>query len=134
MNISSSFVMYHATKAADIALAEGTYLALQARGIRNIQVHALCPAFLKTEIHESEKHKAPRHQSQDPYYGSEEYLAARIHAAKGIAHGIDLDYVGTAVFTALEEDKFYIFTHPEAPQGLVDRCRHILNGEKPVSA
>lgn len=44
------------------------YLAMKLRGITNVQMHVLCPAFIKTEIHLSDKHRPERYaMDDDPY-------------------------------------------------------------------
>ena len=111
--ISGSSCMYHATKTADIVQTECTYLALKTRGISNIQMHVLCPGYILTTIHESDKHRPERYAiTDDPYYQSDEFISGQIRAARGVATGINIDAVGMVVFNALEENKFYVFTHP----------------------
>jgi NAD(P)-dependent dehydrogenase (short-subunit alcohol dehydrogenase family) len=133
ITISPHSVMYHTTKAGDLSLAEGVYLSLKIRGINNIQVHALCPAFIKTSIHESDKRRPDRYSDRsDPYYRANEFEAGGIRAARGVASGIDIDSVGMTVFTALEDNKFYIFTHPEVTMGSMMRCANMAGGNNPV--
>jgi len=132
MGVSGSSVMYHTTKTADVVLAEGVYLSLKVRGISNIQVHAVCPAFVKTTIHESDKARPPRYADMtDPYYSTDEYEAGLIRATRGVATGIDDDYVGMCVFTGIEDNKFYIWTHPEMPLGMLPRIKGIMNNTTP---
>lgn len=133
ITVSPQSVMYHATKAADVSLTEGVLMSLKARGVENIQVHALCPAFIKTTIHLSDLHRPARYQDKsDPYYQSDEYTAGAIRSERGVMSGIDIDIVGMAVFTALEDNKFYIFTHPEAAMGSLQRCANMANGINPA--
>lgn len=128
----SAFNMYYPTKAGDVFLAEGTSLVLQARGITNIQMHVLCPAYIKTTIHLSENHRPERYQDKsDPYYQGDEYLAGCIRGEQGVISGIDIDSVGQTVFTALEENQFYIFTHPEIAMAAVKRASNIANNINP---
>jgi len=115
LGISFSSCMYHATKTADVVQTECTYLALKSRGITNVSMHVLCPAFIKTTIHLSDDHRPDWAAiNDDPYYQNEEFIAGKIRAARGVATGIPIDSVGMTVFTAFEEDQFYILTHPEA--------------------
>lgn len=131
--ISPNAVMYHGTKAADVSLAESTYLGLKARGVNNIQVHALCPAFVQTGIHESDKHRPARYGSMDdPYYQSQEFKAGAIRSKRSVLGGIPIDSVGMTVFTALEDKKFYIFTHPESIYPASQRLMNMVNGKNPA--
>lgn len=131
--VSSSSCMYHATKTADVVQTEATYLALKSRGITNVQMHVLCPAYVLTEIHESDKHRPERFAiNNDPYYKSEEFIAGNIRAARGVATGIPIDSVGMTVFTAFEDNKFYVFTHPEAIEMQKVRVQAIYDGTHPI--
>lgn len=130
--ISPNGVMYHASKAADVSLAESTYLGLKSRGIKNIQVHVLCPAFVQTGIHESDKHRPERYSSMsDSYYQGQEYLSGLIRGTRQVTTGIPIDSVGMTVFTAVEDNKFYIFTHPESIIPAGQRLSKMVNGKNP---
>lgn len=130
--ISPNAAMYHTTKAADVAQSEATSLALKARGIDNVQIHALCPAFIKTHIHESDKYRPERYGNMDdPYYENQEFKAGNLRSAKQVLGGIPIDSVGLTVFTALEDNKFYIFTHPESIIPAGKRIQDMVNGRNP---
>lgn len=133
LGISSSSCMYHATKTADVVQTECTYLAMKTRGITNVQMHVLCPAYVLTNIHLSDQHRPERAQiNDDPYYTSDEFIAGKIRAARGVSTGIPIDSVGMTVFTAFEDDKFYIFTHPEAIEVQKLRVQAIYDGTHPI--
>ena len=99
---------YCATKFAVVAMSEGWNAQLAAK---NIGVSVLCPGFVQTRIHESERNKPSR-------YGS----AATVHSALGsgkesaaqlVQSGIPVDPVGARVVEAIKDNDLYIFTHPE---------------------
>jgi len=129
---SGNAVMYHATKFAGVAASEGTYLALKNRGLGRIQVHCLMPAFVKTGIHLSDTHRPGRYAiNDDPYYESQEFKAGYIRSERQVVGGMPIDYVGTCVFTAVEDEKFYIFTHPESQMVAGMRIQNLVNGKNP---
>lgn len=129
---SGNAVMYHATKFAGVAASEGTYLALKNRGLGRIQVHCLMPAFVKTGIHLSDTHRPERYAiNEDPYYESQEFKAGYIRSERQVVGGMPIDYVGTCVFTAVEDEKFYIFTHPESQMVAGMRIQNLVNGKNP---
>lgn len=129
---SGNAVMYHATKFAGVAASEGTYLALKNRGLGRIQVHCLMPAFVKTGIHLSDTHRPERYAiNDDPYYESQEFKAGYIRSERQVVGGMPIDYVGTCVFTAVEDEKFYIFTHPESQMVAGMRIQNLVNGKNP---
>lgn len=51
---------------------------------------------------------------------------------RGVATGIPIDSVGMTVFTAFEDDKFYVFTHPEAIEMQKVRVQAIYDGTHPI--
>ena len=129
---SGSAVMYHATKHADLAAAEATYLALQQRGLERIQLHALVPAFVQTLIHEADARRPERYAiDDDPYYESVEFTTGYLRSKRQVENGIPADYVGKCVFTAVEDKKFYIYTHPESQMMAGARVQNIITGKNP---
>lgn len=129
---SGNAVMYHATKFAGVAASEGTYLALKNRGLGRIHVHCLVPAFVKTGIHLSDTHRPERYAiNDDPYYEGQEFKSGFIRSENQVVAGMPIDYVGTCVFTAVEDEKFYIFTHPESQVVAGMRIQNLVNGKNP---
>ena len=111
---SGKATMYHATKAAGVATSESVYIAMKENNYP-INVHCLVPAYVKTTIHLADLHRPERFAiNDDPYYTSEEYKAGQLRGTRGVMSGIPDWYVGECVFTAIEDEKFYIFTHPES--------------------
>lgn len=129
---SGNAVMYHATKFAGLGASEGTYLALKNRGLGRIQVHCLVPAFVQTGIHLADTHRPERYAiNDDPYYQGQEFKSGYIRSENQVTAGIPIDYVGTCVFTAVEDEKFYIFTHPESQVVAGMRIQNLVNGKNP---
>ena len=95
-------------------------------------MHVLCPAFVQTTIHESDKHRPVRYAiNDDPYYQSQEYQAGNIRSARQVLSGIPIDFVGETVFIGVEEKKFFIFTHPEIIVPATSRVMNMINGRNP---
>jgi NAD(P)-dependent dehydrogenase (short-subunit alcohol dehydrogenase family) len=129
---SGNAIMYHATKHAGVAAAECAYLSLKQRGLERIHVHCLMPAFVQTRIHEADKRRPERFAiDDDPYYKSQEFLSGYIRSERQVKAGIPIDYVGTCVFTAIEDEKFYIYTHPESQVMAGMRVKRMVSGENP---
>ncbi len=125
--------MYHSTKFADVALSESTALGLQANGHHHVQMHVLCPAFVKTHIHESDKHRPERYADMsDAYYQSQAYQSGLIRSAHSVHGGIDIDSVGMTVFTSVEANNFFILTHPEVKIPAGQRVKKLLDGDNPA--
>lgn len=98
---------YTATKTAVVGLSESWAGELQNT---HISVAVLCPAFVQTRIHESQRNRQPRFASDSRPSGAADVLTQR--AAEAVKNGIDVSIVGERVVEALNQGEFYIFTHP----------------------
>jgi short-subunit dehydrogenase len=101
---------YAASKAAVVSMSESWAVELKKH---NIAVSALCPAFVKTRIHESLRNLQPE------YKGVNEQAAAKAKSAKGVnkakalvESGIPTSVLAKRVVEALQSGQTYIFTHP----------------------
>ncbi len=129
---SGSAVMYHSTKHAGVAASESTYLALRQRGLERIHVHCLVPAYVQTRVHETDRDRSERYAiDDDPFYKGEEYLSGIERSTRSVLGGMPIDYVGSCVFTAIEDEKFYIYTHPESQMVAGMRVKRLMSGENP---
>ena len=98
---------YTATKAAVVALSESWAGELEDKGIH---VSVLCPAFVQTRIHESERNRPAQYQS-DEFRTSDKNSFAN-STKQMVESGIEVSIVGKRVVEALNDGEFYIFTHP----------------------
>jgi NAD(P)-dependent dehydrogenase (short-subunit alcohol dehydrogenase family) len=101
---------YTATKNAVVALSEGWHQELRRQ---QIHVSVLCPAFVKTRIHLSERNRQAVYQSTDEKVApSATQLAAAAHMKSVVENGLAVEIVGERVVEALRAGELYIFTHP----------------------
>jgi len=98
---------YTATKAAVVALSESWAGELEEQGIH---VSVLCPAFVQTRIHESERNRLAQYQSGATHTSDKNSFANS--TKKMVESGIEVSIVGKRVVEALNDGEFYIFTHP----------------------
>ena len=98
---------YTATKAAVVALSESWAGELEEKGIH---VSVLCPAFVQTRIHESERNRPAQYQSDEPRTFNKNSFANS--TKQMVESGIEVSIVGKRVVEALNDGEFYIFTHP----------------------
>lgn len=98
---------YTATKTAVVGLSESWAGELQNA---KIKVAVLCPAFVQTRIHESQRNRQARFSSGSQASGAADMLTQR--AAEAVKNGIEVSIVGERVVEALNQGEFYIFTHP----------------------
>jgi NAD(P)-dependent dehydrogenase (short-subunit alcohol dehydrogenase family) len=112
---------YCATKFAVVAMTEGWAAQLAPK---NIGVSALCPGFVQTKIHESERNKPSR-------YGSSSTVSSGLGdtketAAQMVLSGIPVEPVGNRVVEAIKDNDLYIFTHVEMKPFVEMRFQNIL--------
>ena len=67
----------------------------------------------------------------DPYYQSEAYLKGQQFAKYVITNGKPIDTIANTVFKALEDNRFYILTHPEYKPMIEDRVKRIVTDGAP---
>lgn len=99
---------YTATKLAVAGLSEAWAVELAPF---NIHVAALCPAFVSTNIHLSERNRALTH-GQTTRAEEVELPDPSSVMSQVVTNGINPDLVGQRVIEALNAKEHYIFTHP----------------------
>lgn len=113
---------YAATKFAVVAMSEGWAGQLAPEGIG---VSVLCPALVRTRIHESGRARQDRYGGA----GAVDALGQGIdESAQSIQSGIDPDIVGARVLEAVKAGEFYIFTHPAVREMVQARFAAIMKG------
>ncbi|WP_137626239.1 SDR family NAD(P)-dependent oxidoreductase [Lactiplantibacillus pingfangensis] len=122
---------YHASKFAAVGMTEATAYDLQ-RIDANIDMHVMCPGFVQTDLYHTENHRPAQYSDPtDPYYQSEAYLKGQQFAKYVITNGKPIDSIADTVFKALEDNRFYILTHPEFNPLISDRVNRIVNDGAP---
>lgn len=128
---SDGMPAYHATKHAAVALSESVSYDLQAIGA-DIVISVYCPGFVQTDLHHSERHRPEQYQNpDDPYYKSAEFFKGQKTAENVILTGMPIDSVGMRVFNAIEDEQFYILTHPIYTTMIGKRVTDMLAGKGP---
>jgi len=115
--------VYNTTKFAVCGMSEAIQQDLQHF---NIGVSALCPGFVNTGIYTSERNRPGDLQtSEDATFrpSQSEYLD---DDQKEIIQGaldamVDPALIGDMVLHAIQENVFYIFTHPEFKEGFAEK-------------
>ncbi|MBY7656158.1 SDR family NAD(P)-dependent oxidoreductase [Lactiplantibacillus plantarum] len=122
---------YHASKFASVGMTEATAYDLQRANI-DIDMHVMCPGFVQTDLYHTENHRPAQYSDPtDPYYQSEAYLKGQQFAKYVITNGKPIDTIADTVFKALEDNRFYILTHPEYNPLIEDRVKRIVTDGAP---
>jgi NAD(P)-dependent dehydrogenase (short-subunit alcohol dehydrogenase family) len=109
LNAGLGISPYVASKFAVVAMSEGLAVQLAPHGIG---VTVLCPSYVRTRIGESGRNRPQRYGEAAPLdpAGPSALMIAEI--AKRIDAGLDPAEVGARVVSAIRENAFYLFTHP----------------------
>ncbi|NLC65368.1 MAG: SDR family NAD(P)-dependent oxidoreductase [Clostridium sp.] len=129
---TSGMPTYHMTKFANVGLTESVNYELQEKG-SNVKMSIFCPGFIQTKLHLCDDRRPERFEidSDNPYYSSDEYKAGLKRAEHVITTGIPIDSVGMSVFQAIEDEQFYILTHPQYQPVIGWRVKNILDMKNP---
>ena len=120
---------YGVTKHAVVALSETLFLDLQEVDA-NIGVSVLCPAWIKTNIHLSERNRRAEERTvlETVDEGTQRFAGVITESVKG---GLEPADVAQAVFEGVEKESFYILTHPPFNKLVEARMGAILGGRAP---
>jgi NAD(P)-dependent dehydrogenase (short-subunit alcohol dehydrogenase family) len=120
---------YQVTKHAVVALSENLQLSLE-RLQSFVKVSVLCPGWVKTGILDAKRNRPDTLQNPpQPLTPAMEEAWKAAHAA--MEAGLSSEEVADQIFAAIEEERFYILTHPEHNGMIAERMNNILAGANP---
>lgn len=127
-----SMAAYHTTKHAAVAFTESVNYSLQAMNSK-IKMSVFCPGFVQTDLDNCDRHRPERFaiDPMDPYYESASYKAGLERGHFVIKTGMPIHSIAMSVFTAIEDEQFYILTHPQYLPVIGLRVKNILEGKNP---
>lgn len=125
-----SMAAYNASKFAVVTLTEGLHHDLTLRKA-NVKASVLCPAWVKTAITNAERNRADG-ERQD--FSKMDAVTAQTGMAimRAVENGISPESVAEAVMKGVENEQFYILTHPHAKAGVQIRMEDILMERQPT--
>lgn len=120
--VTGDTAAYSTSKSAVVALSER--LELECYNT-NVGISVLCPAHVRSNIIETSE-KLSQTQAEQPEPARENSYNPEFENAKKLLElGMDPDVMAELVIKAIEEDIFYIFTHPEYLPSLKGRFERI---------
>jgi NADP-dependent 3-hydroxy acid dehydrogenase YdfG len=128
----AAFGPYCVTKHAVVTLSECLHHDLTTFAGGKVKVSVLCPGFVQTRIHESDRNRpeALREKTAAAPSPIEAGMAQMMAAA--IAGGIAPTEVADHVLRAIVDERFYIFTHPKLKGAVKKRMDEILEERTPT--
>ncbi len=115
--------VYNVSKHAVVSLSETLYQDLS---LVTDQIHAavLCPFFVPTGISQSHRNRPGEFASAKP---TKSQLISQAQTDKAVSSGkLTAADVAAMVFDAIDHDKFYIFSHPQALAGVQTRLEDVM--------
>jgi len=120
--------VYNVSKHAVVALSETLHQDLS---LVTDQIHAsvLCPFFVPTGISQSHRNRPSEFASAKP---TKSQLISQAQTDKAVSSGkLTAADVAALVFDAIDHQKFYIFSHPQALAGVQTRLEDVMLQRNP---
>ncbi len=120
--------VYNVTKHAVVSLTETLYQDLSLV-TEQISASVLCPYFVPTGIHKSERNRPASMAHEKP---TKSQLISQAMTAKAVGRGkVSAADVAQKVFDAVQAGQFYIYSHPHALGNVQQRMEAIVMGRNP---
>lgn len=121
--------VYNVSKHAVVSLSETLYQDLS---LVTDQVHTsvLCPFFVPTGISQSHRNRPGEFAAGKP---TKSQLISQAQTDKAVSSGkLTAADVAAMVFDAIDHDRFYIFSHPQALAGVQTRLEDVMLQRNPT--
>jgi NAD(P)-dependent dehydrogenase (short-subunit alcohol dehydrogenase family) len=123
--------VYNVSKHAVVSLSETLYQDL-ALVTDQVHAHVLCPYFVPTSIHESERNRPEERRAPGTALTCSQRVAkTMIDKAVGSSK-VSAGEVMQIVFDAMRDNRFYIFSHPQSLGGVRSRMEDIVRQRNPT--
>ena len=123
--------VYNVTKHAVVSLSETLYQDLSLV-TEQVRASVLCPFFVPTGIHRSHRNR-PDELRDAAGRPTRSQLIAQAMSDKAVTSGkVTAAEVAQAVFDAMREDRFYIYSHPKALASVQVRLEDVMLGRNPT--
>ncbi len=120
--------VYNVSKHAVVTLSETLYQDL-ALVTEQVHAHVLCPFFVPTGIHLSDRNRPADMAAAGP---TRSQLIARAMSDNAVSKGkVSAEQVAQWVFDACAEQRFYIFSHPKSLASVQVRLEDIMTPRNP---
>ena len=121
--------VYNVSKHAVVSLSETLYQDLHLV-TDQIGASVLCPFFVPTGITQSDRNRPETLRDDAPLTRSQ--LIGRAMSEKAVGSGkVSAADVARFVFEAVENDRFYIYSHPRALSSVQARLEDVMQGRNP---
>ncbi len=125
---SPNMGIYNVSKHAVVALTETLYQDL-ALVTEQVGASVLCPYFVPTGISQSHRNRPVELAASKP---TQSQLIGQAMSDKAVSSGkVFAADVAAMVFDAMEANRFYIYSHPQALGNVAERMQNLVQGSNP---
>jgi NAD(P)-dependent dehydrogenase (short-subunit alcohol dehydrogenase family) len=122
--------VYNVSKHAVVSLSETLYQDL-ALVTEQVHAHVLCPFFVPTGIHQSERNRPDEFKQQAAPTRSQ--LIAQAMSDQAVTRGkVSAAQVAQFVFDAMDAKYFYVFSHPKSLATVQTRLEDVMAVRNPT--
>jgi NAD(P)-dependent dehydrogenase (short-subunit alcohol dehydrogenase family) len=122
--------VYNVSKHAVVSLSETLYQDL-ALVTEQVHAHVLCPFFVPTGIHQSERNRPQEFKHQAAPTRSQ--LIAQAMSDQAVTRGkVSAAQVAQFVFDAMDNNHFYVFSHPKSLATVQTRLEDVMAVRNPT--
>ena len=123
--------VYNVSKHAVVAMSETLYQDL-ALVTEQVHAHVLCPFFVPTGIHRSERNR-PSELTDAATAPTKSQLIAQAMSDQAVTKGkVSAAQVAQWVFDAMDGNRFYIYSHPKSLASVQTRLEDIMTPRNPT--
>jgi NAD(P)-dependent dehydrogenase (short-subunit alcohol dehydrogenase family) len=122
--------VYCASKHAVVTMSETLYQDL-ALVTEQVHAHVLCPFFVPTAIHASERNRPRELQGQQAAPTRSQRIAQAMSEQAVTRGKVTAAQVAQAVFDAIEAKRFYVFSHPQSLSLVQTRLEDVVQQRNP---
>jgi NAD(P)-dependent dehydrogenase (short-subunit alcohol dehydrogenase family) len=120
--------VYNVTKHAVVALSETLFQDLSLVSDQ-VHAHVLCPFFVPTGIHQSHRNRPAELAGSKP---TRSQLIAQAMSEKAVTSGkVTASDVAAKVFEAMDQNRFYIYSHPKSLATVQLRLEDVMTPRNP---
>jgi NAD(P)-dependent dehydrogenase (short-subunit alcohol dehydrogenase family) len=120
--------VYNVSKHAVVSLSETLYQDL-ALVTDNVHAHVLCPFFVPTGIHQSHRNRPADLPAGKP---TKSQLIGQAMSEKAVTSGkVTAADVAAQVFEAMDQNRFYIYSHPKSLATVQLRMEDVVSSRNP---
>jgi NAD(P)-dependent dehydrogenase (short-subunit alcohol dehydrogenase family) len=121
--------VYNVSKHAVVSMSETLHQDL-ALVTEQVHAHVLCPFFVPTGIHKSERNRPTDMPAVKP---TRSQLIAQAMSDKAVTSGkVSAAQVAQWVFDACADNRFYIYSHPKSLASVQVRMEDVVMGRNPT--